>query len=353
MEERIANPVRLYLPLLVNPQPEIRHHASIILLSTYGERAMIHLCRLLNEPDQQIQRQAREALQNLGAVAGLAVELQPYRGMYVECLGHLNVYIGNREIHPQDWTQFQGGRAGWRKVQGVFAYLIHCGRNGTSREELGAAVWGGPVSTISLSRTLTVLRQVLAQSEDSTFVQRALMITPDHCMLSTDVYHTDGQIFERTFNMGTYTEHAQGLAAAVPFYSSAMSLYSGPYMSSVPCSQVWSEERRDLLMNAFVIAAERLAEYAYTQRRYQQCIAVCRRALRADPGADDVTAWLLRAYAQQKSYGELERTYHSYLRAAAVDLKSADSQQDLAVQTYKTLGRVHAVGIWAVPAKPD
>jgi hypothetical protein len=99
----------------------------------------------------------------------------------------------------------------------------------------------------------------------------------------------------------------------------------------------------------FVIAAERVAEYTYTQRHYQQCIAVCHMALRADPGADDVTAWLLRAYAQKRSYVELEQTYHNYLHAAAVDLQSAESQQDLVVQTYKNLGRVRVVGGWATP----
>src|SRR5204863_8741206 len=116
--------------------------ASLIRFSTVGEGAVTYLRRRLEDPDREVGQQARQALRKLGDIAGLEVELQPFRGMYVECLGHLRVYIGSHEIHPEDWAQLEGGRAGWRKVQGVFAYLIHCGRRGTSREELGAAVWG-------------------------------------------------------------------------------------------------------------------------------------------------------------------------------------------------------------------
>jgi DNA-binding SARP family transcriptional activator len=344
MEKHAANPARLYLPLLVHPQHSIHQHALMILLGTYGERALIYVRRMLDDPDPQVRQQARQALRNLGDSIGVQVAMQSSPAMYVECLGHLRVYIGNREIQPQDWAQLEGGRAGWRKVQGVFAYLIHCGRRGTSREELGAAVWGGPVSASSLSRTLTVLRQVLGHAEDATFVERALSITRDRCVLSPDLYHTDVQLFERVFNIASYTEQAKGLAAAVPLYSQALSLYGGLYMADVPSSATWGQERHDLIMNTFVIASERLAEHAYAQRRYRQCIALCREALRVDPAADDVTVWLLRAYACLGLQGDLERAYRGYLRASALDPHSVELQQDIVVQTYQRLTRAQAFG---------
>ena len=344
MEEHIANPARLYLSLLVHSQHTVRQQASMILLGTYGERALTYMRRLLEDPDRQVRQQARQALQILGDSTGIQVGLQPSPAMYVECLGHLRVYIGDREIRPQDWAQLEGGRAGWRKVQGVFAYLIHCGRRGASREELGAAVWGGPVSASSLSRTLTALRQALAHTEDPTFVERALSTTRYGCVLSPDVYHTDVQLFERVFNIASYTEQADGLPAAVPLYSQALSLYGGPYMADVPSSDIWSRERHDLLMNVFVITAERLAEYAYAQRRYRQCIALCRQALHVDPAADDVTAWLLRACARVGLYDELERAYRGYLHSSMANIESSESQQDIVVQAYQDLKRARAVG---------
>jgi DNA-binding SARP family transcriptional activator len=344
MQEIATNPARLYLPLLVDAQPKIRQHASVIMLGTYGERAFTYLRQLFDDPDEQVRAQARQALHTLRDITGCEAELRPIRGIYIECLGHLRVYIGSREIRPRDWKQLEGGRAGWHKVQGVFAYLVHCGRRGTSREELGAMVWGGAVSASSLSRTLSALRQVLSDAEDPAFVDRAMIITRDHCILSPDVYHTDVQLFDRTFNIASYVEQAQGLAAAAPLYSQTSRLYGGSYMADVPCGEIWSQERHDMLMNAFVIAVERLAEYAYTMRRYQQCIGLCRQALRADPCADDVTAWLLRACTRMSMYTEVEQVYRSYLRAASVALQGSDAQQHLVGQKYMSLGRARAVG---------
>ncbi len=50
-------------------------------------------------------------------------------------------------------------------------------------------------------------------------------------------------------------------------------------------------------MSSFVIAAERVAEHAYAQAQYAQWIGACALALDADPAADEVVVWLLRAYA--------------------------------------------------------
>jgi len=344
MERRTANPARLYLPLLADAQPNIRHHAAAILLGTYGDRALTFLRQLLDDPDRTTRQRARAALRILGEDLGVAIGLHPPPRMYVECLGQLRVYIAGHEIHPHDWAQLDGGRAGWRKVQGVFAYLIHCGRRGSSRESLGAAVWGGPVSASSLSRTLTALRQALDQAGDAAFVERALTITRDSCVLSPEAYHTDVQLFGQAFNIACAVEQTRGLAAAVPLYAQAVNLYGGPYMAGVPGGETWSQARHDLHMNEYLIAAERLAEHAYTRRRYQHCAALCRAALQIDPAADDITAWLLRTYNQVGLYDELGRAYREYLRRVAIDPASAEARQDLVVQTYQGFTRERAVG---------
>jgi len=344
MERRTANPARLYLPLLADTQLNIRHHAAAILLGTYGDRALTFLRQLLDDPDQTTRQRARQALRDLGDDLGVAVVLYPAPAMYVECLGQLRVYIAGHEIHPHDWAQLDGGRAGWRKVQGVFAYLIHCGRRGASRASLGAAVWGGPVSASSLSRTLTALRQALGQAGDAAFVEWALTITSDRCMLSPGTYHTDVQLFERTFNYAYSAEQTRGLAAAAPLYAQVVNLYGGPYMDGVPGSEIWSQERHDLFMNEYLIAAERLAEHAYVRGHYRQCQDICALALQVDPAADDITAWLLRTYNQIGLYDELGRAYREYLRRVAIDPASAEARHDLVVQTYQGFTRERAVG---------
>lgn len=340
MSQEQTNPARLYLPLLTDQQPAVRRQACLILLSTYGDRALTYLRRLVEDPDPQVRYEARLALLSIAEVTDSALKVRPFRGMHVECLGRMRVYIGNYEMRDSDWTEAEGGRAGARKMQGALAYLIHCGRRGSNREALGAALWDKGFSATSLSRTLSALRQTLKRHADSTFVvERALVIENDYCLLDPDCYDTDTMLFEQAYRLAARVEQEQSLGAAVPLYTNALQLYFGPYMADIPCANGWSRSRRDNLRGSFVIAAERLADQAYGQGQYRRCIDMCALALDAEPAADEVVTWLLRAYAGAGLYAELEHAYRSYLHAAGLDALSVAGQQDVVVQLYQSLGR--------------
>ena len=339
MKDPYPNLARLYLPLLANAQPLVRRQACLILLSTYGNRALTYVRRLIDDGDPQVRQNARLALLAIAEITELGITFQPFRGMYMQCLGRMRIYIDTHEIQSQDWAQADHGRAGWQKVQGVFAYLIHSGRRGATRDAIGTAVWGGPFSANSLSRTFTTLRQTLIKACGPTFVEQALMITDDHCVLDPTYYHTDMQLFEHTFDAAVRLEQESGLELAVPIYSQAIHLYGGPYMADVPRGSGWSRQRRDHLMNSFMIAAERIAEYTFSQRQYKQCIAICTTALDADDAADEIIVWLMRAYSQEGRQAELEHTYRRYARAVQIDLDALVDHQDTVVQVYQSLGR--------------
>ena len=339
MEDPYPNLARLYLPLLANAQPLVRRQACMILLGTYGNRALTYVRRLLDDSDPQVRQNARLALLAVAEITDIGITFQPFRGMYMQCLGRMRVYVNNHEIQSQDWAQADHGRAGWQKVQGVFAYMIHSGRRGATRDAIGTAVWGGPFSTNSLSRTLTTLRQTILKVCGPAFVEQALMITDDYCVLDPTYYHTDVQLFEHTFDAAVRLEQESGLEAAAPIYSQAMHLYGGPYMADVPRGSGWSQQRRDHLMNSFMIAGERIAEYTYGQRQYKQCIAVCTTALDTDDSADEIIVWLMRAYAQEGRQAELEHVYRRYARAVRIDLEALVDHQDPVVQVYQSLGR--------------
>jgi DNA-binding SARP family transcriptional activator len=339
MEDPYPNLARLYLPLLSHAQPLVRRQACMILLGTYGDRALTYVRRLIDDSDPQVRQSARLALLAVAEITDLGITFKPFRGMYMQCLGRMRVYIDNHEIQAHDWAQADHGRAGWQKVQGVFAYLIHSGRRGATREAIGTAVWGGPFSPNSLSRTFTTLRQTLMKTCGPTFVEQVLMITDDYCMLDPAYYHTDMQLYEHTFDAAVRMEQESGLELAVPIYRQAMHLYGGPYMADVPRGSGWSQHRRDHLMNSFMIAAERVAEYTYSQRQYKHCIAICTAALDTDDAADEIIVWLMRAYAQEGRQAELEQLYRRYARALRIDLDDLVDHQDPVVQVYQSLGK--------------
>lgn len=330
---------RLYLPLLAHAQPAVRRQACMLLLGTYGDRALTYLRRLLDDPDPQVRQDARLALLSVRELTDKDIQLAPFRGMYVECLGRLSVYIGSRTLRATDWSQAEGGRAGYQKVQGVLAYLVHCGRRGVSRAALGAAVWGGAHSPSSLARTLSTLRQAFAAEPHGALIaERALTIEADYCRLDPEFYHTDVQLFEQAYSLAVQTEHDHGLAQAAPLYRQVLRLYAGPYMADVPRGSGWSQQRRDYLLGSFVLAAERCAEQLYSAQQYHECLAVCTPALEADPRADEVVVWLLRACAALGLHADLEHAYRGYLRAAQLGT-GVDERDDPVAQTYHALAR--------------
>jgi DNA-binding SARP family transcriptional activator len=343
MDDPFPNMARLYLPLLANVQPLVRRQACTILLGTYGNRALTYVRRLIDDSDPQVRQNARLALLAIAEITDLGITFQPFRGMYLQCLGRMRVYTDNHEIQAQNWAQADHGRAGWQKVQGVFAYLIHSGRRGATCDAIGTAVWGGPFSANGLSRTFTTLRQTLVKACGAAFVEQALMITNEYCVLDPAYYHTDIQLFEHTFDAAVRMEQESGLELAVPIYSQAMHLYGGPYMADVPRGSGWSQDRRDHLMNSFMTAAERIAEYTYGQRQYKQCIAICTAALDSDDAAAKIIVWLMRAYAQEGRQAELEQVYRRYARALRIDLEELVEHQDPVVQVYQGLGKSRMV----------
>jgi DNA-binding SARP family transcriptional activator len=343
MDDSYPNLARLYLPLLASTQPPVRRQACMILLGTYGHRALTYVRRLIDDADPQVRQNARLALLAIAEVTDLGITFQPFRGMYIQCLGRMRVYIDNQELQSQDWVQADHGRAGWQKVQGIFAYLIHSGQRGATREAIGTAVWGGAFTPNSLARTFTTLRQTLTKTCGLAFVERALLLSDDYCALDPAYYHTDTQLFEQTFEIAARTERESGLEQAAPIYNQAFNLYGGPYFADVPRGSGWARQRRDQLMNQFMITAERLAEHAYSQRQYKQCITICTAALDTNEAADAIVIWLMRAYAQEGRHAELEHVYRRYARALRIELHDLNQRQDSVVQVYQSLGRSRMV----------
>lgn len=314
----MGNPTELYLPLLSHADADVRRHAVTLLLATFGERGLTYLRRLLDDPAPDVRVAARKALLAVAEVSGLHVELRPFRGIYVRCLGELKVFINSHEMQPNDWGNDEGGRAGGRKVQGLLAFLVHRGHHGATRAEIAQAVWGAAVSPAGISRTLGALRQSIAHHSSAEDAARTLLVSRERVALNPSAYFCDADHFERTFELACQREEQDGLAEAQPLYRQVLALYDGPYMEAIARGSDWGGERRDQIASSFVIACERLAEHAYDHRSDRQCVAICRQALAVDPADDGVTLWLLRTYARLGLRVDLEKAYAAYLDAAGI-----------------------------------
>src|SRR4051812_20069662 len=117
MTQQPPNPARLFLPLLTDHQPAVRRQACLILLGTYGDRALTYLRRLTDDADLQVRQAARLALFAIAEITDSPLKAKPFRGLHIECLGRMRIYIGNHELRDSDWAEAEGGRPGARKLQ--------------------------------------------------------------------------------------------------------------------------------------------------------------------------------------------------------------------------------------------
>lgn len=334
MDHPHASLVLLYLPLLAHDHDTVRRQAATAVRASYGDRAITDLRNLLTDQNALLRRQARIALQTIADLSPATNE--PQRHVYIECLGRLRIHLHNQIIQPQDWSRLDSSRAGWQKMQAVMAYLIHCGGRGTTRTMLGEAVWGDAATPAGINRALAGLRQVFARLGGEALADQMLVINRDHCLVDPAAYESDAQVFERLMTMATTAEAESNLAEAAPLYHQAVRLYGGPYMADIVASS-WSIDRRGDLANAFVFACERLAEHSYNIHDDDECLYFCTMALDTNPGADDITAWMLRAYARRRQPVEVEHAFRRYVRTAAVDVHSSDARTDVVVQAYREI----------------
>ena len=342
MSEGVPLPLRLYLPLLTHADAAVRRQSGLLLRNSGGAGVVLQLRRLLKSPEPELREQARQALQALGELSDIEGWPAEAAGIVVRCLGSMQVALDGVALGPSNWAQAEGGRAGGQKVRAVFAYLVHCGGRGSTRESLGEAVWGGGASSVSIARTLTTMRQALIAVGGEDLVNTALVIGQERCTLVPDAYTSDVELFEQVYAQAWQSEERLGLGAAAELYAQALDLYGGPYLSDIARGSGWMEERRAALAGDFVIATERLAEWLYGQGRYAECIRRCQQALDDTPAAEEAAVWLLRAYGQLDRRAELEQCYRRYLRAAHLDPGSDDAASDAVVQEYEAL-REHAV----------
>ncbi len=330
------NPAVPYLPLLTHPDITVQRHACAILLGAYGNHALTLLRRCLSSPDALVRQQAQLALRHIALLTDAPIHTEPFTGVYIESLGRLRLFVDHQEVRLDAWVRREHGSVGWQKLQGVLGYLLHCGRQGTTIAALETAVWGSRRAATT-GRTLQTLRELLASLRDPAFADHALIVADNHCLLNPEAYRSDVRAFEQTFALATHTEATGGLEAAAPLYAQALHLYGGPYLIDLPNGALWAQSRRDHLRGNFLIAAERVAEAMYTGGRFAECGALCSQIFDSDESADEVVAWLLRAYHQLGQTGLLEHTYRRYLLANDLDDHGPDGQHDVVVTTYADL----------------
>lgn len=331
------NPASLFIPLLTNTNDHVREQAGLIFLGLFGTRSLTYLRRLLGNSNPELCQQAITALQQMAQLSDQSVYDQPFPIISVECLGRVRLYVGSEEVHIDELVHKTSRGVGWQKVEAALAYLIHCGRRGSSVASLGAAIWGSKVSQANVNRVLEALRRVLTSVCGDVMTSRLLRKADNHWSFAIDECFSDVQAFEQTLSRAYDVEISQGRCAAASIYEQAFHMYGGTYMAGLLKDAPWARTRRENLRSGYLVAAECLMEHCFDRERYRECITIGSSVFDDDETADEVVAWLLRAHHQLGEWSQVEYLYRRYLLANELDVQHAVVEEDIVAITYQKL----------------
>jgi two-component SAPR family response regulator len=322
------------LLLLNHPDQDVRRQIWALLSELYGQDSVLYLRRLRDHGQRDVQIAAKNALSGLTEL-GIEITTQPTRQLHIVCLGTFRVYVGSRELQPQDWAGSGLSRGGGLKAQSMLAYLLHCGAGGATEDELIDAIWGNAApSPASFARTQSHLFDVLDGKDRPHGQCRFIVKNKRHLTLRPELCSNDAERFLQHWRRAEQTEDELSLSAAVPFYQEVVHHYSGTYMHTVPKGWDWHCDRAQHIQTAYLAALERLATSAYISGNYAQCRSLCQQGLLIDRSDQLLTEKLLVVLADLELPVEATRAFIYYLEATGLQANSPEYHEDSVVQTY-------------------
>ena len=93
MIKQSVNLIRLYLPLLVHSDFDVRRQTALVIRTAYGGQAEAYIRLLSRDDNPVVRQQARTALETLSTFGQDQETPVLYNGIEVECLGAFEVRI--------------------------------------------------------------------------------------------------------------------------------------------------------------------------------------------------------------------------------------------------------------------
>ena len=261
----------------------------------------------------------------------------------IRCLGNLRVY--RQDGTPVRWDMIHGATV---KTKTLFAFLLHCGNNGASAEEIADLLWPEANDTIhSLNRlyhTVHCLRMALDPEFPSKRESR-YVVCREHRYYLTLPQGTwiDTPIFEQFCRRGERLLRANELEDSLACHQVAEKLYSGPLFADIPRKYAdntehdWCWSRRYWLEEIYVKMLTYMARIYRQLGNLDQTVAYAEKALRLQPCFEPAHQELIRAFHGLGRRDALERQYRLCFEALKrFEARAPSSETRALVQSLVT-----------------
>lgn len=221
--------------------------------------------------------------------------------LVIHTLGNLRLWLGQKEISPQDWQR--------GKAKELFALLVTYRHLMLQKEEIFQYLWpeldedtANKNFKVTLNALLKVLEPERKARAESFFILRegsAYGLNP------RAAYELDSESFVDLI--------VRGMEEIVPKYAveyleKGLKLYHGDYLTDLRFIP-WTNQERDRLRQLYLRGAERLAQHAVRLQDVNLAMEWCERILSVDQTWEEAYRLLMYCYYQNNNRPQAIRLY--------------------------------------------
>lgn len=281
-------------------------YEHLFLQPTYfGVRDSQQIIRLLQAHTEHGERKDH-ALRMWKRMDGPATDVQPGYVLRIKTFGNFRVWRGFEEIMRKQWQR--------EKARQLFQFLLTYREKWLHREEIVEALWADldPEAAerdfkVALNSLALALQPQKTGRGTSCFIASA---HGQYRLTRSDLLEVDRDRFclaiERAARSPLRTERKAALRTA-------LILYAGDYLPEARLGS-WSDAERERLQRDYLHAAVEFADLCLEERRHEEAIATCTRALDINPAWEEAYRVLLDAYGLQRNTPLVVQTFRNCKR---------------------------------------
>jgi two-component SAPR family response regulator len=247
---------------------------------------LLEKSRLLSERMPSVRRILRRFAQTIQ---------MPTASIKIKALGRAEVVVSGRAVNVSDWRT--------QSVRDLFFYFLY-NQEPVTKEQVAQVLWPDIDSPEAVrarfKHGIYWLRRAVGRN--------AIIFEDEYYRFNREMdYEYDVEAFESYLNRVYQTEE---LIERIGLYRKAMELVEGPYLADLDADWVLIERER--LGRIYRSALDELAQLYLDTNQFQECLAICKKAIEQDRYNEAIYLIELRTYAAIGDRASIVHRYHVY-----------------------------------------
>ncbi len=236
--------------------------------------------------------------------------------LQIRTLGPFVVQREDRLLHPHDWVT--------HKTQQLFKILLTHRGHTVLKDQLIEWLWPELTpknAANSLRVAVAHLRKALEPDLPNGAQSHWIVSRPNGYLLSTENIWLDVEVFLEKIREAVYWREHERPDLALTAYHAAAELYRGDYLEEDRYED-WTLRTREQLCEAFYNLRYDWAELLAEQHRYSEALVLCQHLLRDYPLREEIWQQMMRFYAAS---GQRDQAMRAYEQCQAVLRRELDA----------------------------